>query len=195
MNIFAKILFTQNRNIQKIFIQNFWLQQINTSWEVEVFEREADEEKIILLFSNDPSKWVQYAKENYEIISFFSLGIAYPFDNLDIKMWDIIIPNTILSEKNEVFFLENNTERNYEMEDFWLLLNGITVSLNHEISSGEELQELRESLGAETFDHESYDLAKLLDENNLLEKSVFVKMIGSDDETITHGVEVIEMML
>lgn len=195
MNIFAKILFTQNRNIQKIFIQNFWLTQINTSWEVEVFERETDEEKIILLFSNDLSKWVQYAKENYEIISFFSLGIAYPFDNLDIKMWDIIIPNTILSEKNEVFFLENNTERNYEMEDFWLLLNGITVSLDHEITSGEELQELRESLGAETFDHESYDLAKLLDENNLLEKAVFVKMIGSDDETITHGVEVIEMMV
>ena len=98
--------------------------------------------------------------KNYEIVKFFHIGNALPLDTLDINLWDIMIPNTFINEENEVVFLEYLVEKNYDLKNFWLLLNGICLSLKEEIKNEDELEEIIEKYSAEIFDNESFFIAK-----------------------------------
>lgn len=195
MNIFAKIIHTNDENIKNEILKNLWLSLKEKVTNIEIYSKLEVDSNIVLMFWEDFSKIIDYAKENYEIVKFFHIGTALPLDSLDINLWDVMIPNTFINEENEVVFLEYLVEKNYDLKNFWLLLNGICISLENDIQNEEELEEIIQEYSAEIFDKESFQIAKTFETNELLEKSSIIKIIGKDEEYIKNWMSILEIML
>lgn len=195
MNIFAKIITTSEENIKNEVIKSLWLTLKEKNSNIEVYSKLDVDANIVLIFWKDISQVIDYVKENYDIIKFFHIGTALPLDSLDINLWDVMIPNTFINEENEVVFLEYLVEKNYDLKNFWLLLNGICISLENDIQNEEELEEIIQNYSAEIFDKEGFLIAKTLEENSLLEKSSIIKIVWKDSEFIKNWVQILEIML
>ncbi len=195
MNIFAKIIHTNNEHIKNEIIKSLSLSLKEKLADKEIYSKLDIDSNIVLIFWEDISSIITYVKENYEIVKFFHIGNALPLDTLDINLWDIMIPNTFINEENEVVFLEYLVEKNYDLKNFWLLLNGICLSLKEEIKNEDELEEIIEKYSAEIFDNESFLIAKAFEENNIIEKSSIIKIIGKDEEYIKNWMSILEIML
>lgn len=195
MNIFAKIITTSEENIKNEVIKSLWLTLKEKNSNIEVYSKLDVDANIVLIFWKDISQVIDYVKENYDIIKFFHIGTALPLDSLDINLWDVMIPNTFINEENEVVFLEYLVEKNYDLKNFWLLLNGICISLENDIQNEEELEEIIQNYSAEIFDKEGFLIAKTLEENSLLEKSSIIKIVWKDSEFIKNWIQILEIML
>ncbi len=195
MNIFAKIIHTCEENIKNEIIKNIWLTLKEKIANLEVYSKLDVDSNIVLIFWENFSQVIDYTKENYEIVKFLHIGTALPLDSLDINLWDVMIPNTFINEENEVVFLEYLVEKNYDLKNFWLLLNGICISLENDIQNEEELEEIIQEYSAEIFDKESFQIAKTFETNELLEKSSIIKIIGKDEEYIKNWMSILEIML
>jgi hypothetical protein len=195
MNIFAKIITTSDENIKNEIIAILWLTWKEKFWNYEVYSKSEVDAHIVLIFWNNISSILDYAKENYEIVKIFHIGKALPLDSLDINLWDIMIPNKFINKENEVVFLEYLVEKNYDLKNFWLLLNGICISLENDIKDEEELEEIITNYSAEIFDKESFSIAKNFEKYELLEVWSIIKIIGEDDEYIKNWVSILEIML
>ena len=78
--------------------------------------------------------------------------------NFELKAGDIVIPNTFttLNNEDDAFFIDSVIWENYDLLKFWLILNGICLSVwNKKI---EDLEELKEDFYADIIDVNSYDL-------------------------------------
>ena len=196
MNIFAKIITTSDENIKKEIITTLWLESKEKQNNIEIYSKlDVDANIVFIYFQNNFEAVVKYAKENFEIVKFFHIGNALPLDSLDINLWDIMVPNTFINKENEVVFLEYLVEKNYDLKNFWLLLNGICMSLENDIKDEEELEEIITNYSAEIFDKESFSLAKTLEEESLLKESCIIKIVGKDQEYIKNWIQILEIML
>ncbi len=196
MNIFAKIITTTNNDIKNEIISTFNLTLKEKINNLEVYSKLEVDANIILIFGeNNFEDIIKYAKENFEIVKFFNIWDALHLDSLDLSFWDVMIPNTFINKENEVVFLEYLVDKNYDLKNFWLLLNGICLSLENEVKTEEEIQEIIEKYSAEIFDKESFNLAKELEKNELLDKSCIIKIIGKESDYIKNGVNILEIML
>lgn len=196
MNIFAKIITTSDENIKKEIITTLWLESKEKWNNIEIYSKlDVDANIVFIYFQNNFEAVVKYAKENFEIVKFFHIGNALPLDSLDINLWDIMVPNTFINKENEVVFLEYLVEKNYDLKNFWLLLNGICMSLENDIKDEEELEEIITNYSAEIFDKESFSLAKTLEEESLLKESCIIKIVGKDQEYIKNWIQILEIML
>lgn len=196
MNIFAKIITTTDENIKNDIIKRLLLQPKEKINNLEIFSKLGDEANIVFIYSkSDFDNIINYIKEHYEIVKFFNIWTSQALDDLDITYWDIMIPNTFINKKNEVVFLEYLVDKNYDLKNFWLLLNGICLSLENDIVNEDELHEIVQNYSAEIFDNESYNLAKELEKNDILDRSCIVKIIWKDKEFIKNGIDILEIML
>lgn len=195
MNIFAKIIHTCEENIKNEIIKNIWLTLKEKIANLEVYSKLDVDSNIVLIFWENFSQVIDYTKENYEIVKFFHIGTALPLDSLDISIWDVMLPNTFINEENEVVFLEYLVEKNYDLKNFWLLLNGICISLENDIQNEDELEEIIQNYSAEIFDKESFSIAKSFELNGILDKSSIIKIIGKDEEYIKNWMSILEIML
>lgn len=195
MNIFAKIIHTTDENIKNEIIKSLSLSLKEKAWNTEIYSKLEVDANIVLIFWEDINSIIDYAKENYDIVKLFHIGTALPLDSLDVTLWDVMVPNTFINEENEAVFLEYLIEKNYDLKNFWLLLNGICVTLENEIKDEEELEEIIQNYSAEIFDKESYWVAKAFETNNVLEKSSVIKIVWKDEEYIKNGISILEIML
>ena len=196
MNIFAKIITTSDENIKKEIITTLWLESKEKWNNIEIYSKlDVDANIVFIYFQNNFEAVVKYAKENFEIVKFFHIGNALPLDTLDVSLWDVMVPNTFINKENEVVFLEYLVEKNYDLKNFWLLLNGICMSLENDIKDEEELEEIITNYSAEIFDKESFSLAKTLEEESLLKESCIIKIVGKDQEYIKNWIQILEIML
>lgn len=196
MNIFAKIITTSDENIKKEIITTLWLESKEKQNNIEIYSKlDVDANIVFIYFQNNFEAVVKYAKENFEIVKFFHIGNALPLDTLDVSLWDVMVPNTFINKENEVVFLEYLVEKNYDLKNFWLLLNGICMSLENDIKDEEELEEIITNYSAEIFDKESFSLAKTLEEESLLKESCIIKIVGKDQEYIKNWIQILEIML
>lgn len=196
MNIFAKIITTSDQNIKKEIITTLWLESKEKQNNIEIYSKlDVDANIVFIYFQNNFEAVVKYAKENFEIVKFFHIGNALPLDTLDVSLWDVMVPNTFINKENEVVFLEYLVEKNYDLKNFWLLLNGICMSLENDIKDEEELEEIITNYSAEIFDKESFSLAKTLEEESLLKESCIIKIVGKDQEYIKNWIQILEIML
>lgn len=196
MNIFAKIITTSDENIKKEIITTLWLESKEKQNNIEIYSKlDVDSNIVFIYFQNNFEAVVKYAKENFEIVKFFHIGNALPLDTLDVSLWDVMVPNTFINKENEVVFLEYLVEKNYDLKNFWLLLNGICMSLENDIKDEEELEEIITNYSAEIFDKESFSLAKTLEEESLLKESCIIKIVGKDQEYIKNWIQILEIML
>lgn len=197
MNIFAKVILTTDNDIKDEIISRLSLALKEKNSNFEVYSKLEVDANIVLIFSKnkDFEEVMKYIKENYETIKFLNISTALAFDDLDIKFWDIVIPNTFINKENEAVFLEYLVDKNYDLKNFWLILNWICLTLEKDIKDEEELQKIRENSSSEIFDFEAFYIAKILEKNDLLDKSSIVKIIWKEKDFIKNWINILEIML
>jgi len=186
-----KIIFTSEEPIKdKILEINSLQEKYKEDWFV-IYEwfRELykDEENIVLVYFNDFSSSLKYIKENYDIFKIIVASIWIKTWNLDIKSWDVIIPNTFISKKEEnPIFVEYLVWENYDLTKFWLVLSWLCISweVNNE----------------DTFDISEdniYEILSKIKEVDLLNKTTAVMWISfeKDDDVYNNTVNIIELVL
>lgn len=197
MNIFAKIIITTDNNIKNAIIERLSLKQKEIINDLEIFIKTTEDENIVLIFSanKDFGKVINYAKDNYEIIKILNVWNSIALWDLDMISWDVILPNTIINEKNEAVFFDSIIEKNYDLKKFGLILNGICFTKETQFKDEDEVLDLHEEYIAEILDDEAFLLAKELEKNNLIPISVIIKIISKETEYIENGVDILELTM
>lgn len=194
MNIIAKVIITSNNDIKNIFINDMWLILKETIEYIEVYEKQKDDLKEVLIYSkNIDEKAINYIKDNYEVIKIFNIGTCTAINNLDLNPWDVIIPNTILNDKNKVFFIDFFVDKNYDLKNFWLTLNWISLSKEN-IKDEEELYDLKERFSPDILDKESFKICELLENNWLSQNFCIIKVVWEEKELLKNWSIIAEIM-
>lgn len=194
MNIIAKVIITSNNDIKNIFINDMWLILKETIEYIEVYEKQKDDLKEVLIYSkNIDEKAINYIKDNYEVIKIFNIGTCTAINNLDLNPWDVIIPNTILNDKNKVFFIDFFVDKNYDLKNFWLTLNWICLSKEN-IKDEEELYDLKERFSPDILDKESFKICELLENNWLIQNFCIIKVVWEEKELLKNWSIIAEIM-
>ncbi len=195
MNIFAKIIQTNNNNIKNEIIKTFNLDLKEKIDDLEIYSKLIDEANIVLIFGENIKNIISYAMKNFEVIQFFHLWTALSLDDLDTLFWDVMIPNTFINKDNEALFLEYLVDKNYDLKNFWLLLNWICLTLENDIKDEDELEEIIQNYSAEIFDKESFFILEELEKNQLIDKSCIIKIVWNDEEFTKNWVQILELMI
>lgn len=193
MNIFAKVIYTTNNDIEKKLVEFFNLTKVKTD-EVNIYSKLENDFNIVLINEENINKWFDYLLKNYEIINFIWVWFSLPLDTLELNFWDIIIPNTFINQKNEVVFLESITTSNYDLNSFWLILNWICISIQTEFKDESDFDKLKD-FQAQIYDKESFEIAKTLKENNLDKNSLIIKIVWKDISFIDNAKIILDLMI
>jgi len=194
MNIIAKVIITSNNDIKNIFINDMWLILKETIEYIEVYEKQKDDLKEVLIYSkNIDEKAINYIKDNYEVIKIINIGTCTAINNLDLNPWDVIIPNTILNDKNKVFFIDFFIDKNYDLKNFWLTLNWICLSKEN-IKDEEELYDLKERFSPDILDKEAFKICELLENNRLSQNFCIIKVVWEEKELLKNWSIIAEIM-
>lgn len=197
MNIFAKAIFTSHPTLKDILISRLEIEFSESIGEINIYKKVTPEWSTLVIFA--PAKEfeaaVVYLKENYDILKMMCIGIGVPTDSLDLKMWDVMVPNTFINKNNDAVFNEYVVDQNYDLNAFGLVLNGICLSLDTQIQTEEELADIKENYACEIMDFEAFFQAETLQKHDLTEKSVIIKSIWSSQEELTHWVDILQLMM
>ncbi len=159
----TKIILSSNQRILEIAIAKYNLKKINNENDLDIFEanikNEEETEKIVFIkiFKNIDLVF-NHIEENYIYNKIINIDDAKIFLNFELKSGDIVIPNTFtsLNDENKAFFVDSVIWENYDLLKFWLILNGICLSVwNKKV---DDLEELKEDFYADIIDVNSYDL-------------------------------------
>lgn len=191
MNIFTKFIFTKNTKITDILVENMKLElKDKDKW---MFFWKKEDENVILINSQDFETALAYVKESFEITKIVYIWNAWTLCNYDLKDGDVILPNALLNRENEALFLENTISGNYDLNKFWLSLNGICLTVSD--LKEEEIQEIKEKTAADIVDSEVFDMAKKVQKNELLDKLFVIKIIWNEEESLKNWANILELML
>lgn len=183
-----KIVLTTNKKILNIAISNYNLEKIINEYDLDIYEwnlaQNEETEKIVFARYdiNNIELLFQYISENYIYQKIVEIDDSKIFLNFELKSGDIVIPNTFISlkDENKAFFYDIVIWENYDLLKFWLVLNGICLSVWDK--KVDDLQDLKEDFYADIIDKNSYDL---IEKNTLLNNdSVFssIKIVVSEDD-------------
>ena len=196
MNIFAKVIISTNNDIKNSIISRLYLDPKEEIDNLEIYLKQ-DEINIVLIYSKDKNfeNILNYIKNNYEVIKILNLWDSIALWDLDLTLWDVIIPNTIINEENEAIFFEYIIDNNYDLKNFWLILNWICFTKQTQFKTENEVLDYKENYIAEILDDEAFMLSKELEKNDFLDKSVIIKIVWKDKEFIKNWLDILELML
>lgn len=184
MNIIAKIIITSNNDIKDIFINDMLLNQKENIESMEIYENQKDDIKEVLIYNkNINTKTIDYIKDNYEAIKIFNIWTCTAINTLDLNPWDIMLPNTILNDEDKAYFIDYVVDKNYDLKNFWLNLNGICLTKEN-IKDDDELLNIKEKFSPDILDKEAFKIYELLLEKWLNKNLCIIKMIWEDKELL-----------
>lgn len=197
MNIFAKVIFTTNSEIAKKLITNQNLIKKDDNESYEIYFKTWEDFHIVLVNQKDKNfeKSIEFVTSNFEVTNFYNIWTALSLDSVDLQFWDVVVPNAILNEKNEVIFIENYIDKNYDLNKFGLVLNWMCVSLEKSIEDDEKLLEIKENFSADIFDFESFDILNTAKKYNLENKICLVKVITNTEENLENWCDILEFLM
>ncbi len=194
-------LISKRFNLKKIKDISFW-------WDIYEGERTTDDwkEKIILVLTwlskIDIDNNMNYILENYIPNKIINIWIAWNLDKIDLKSWDIILPNTFIDEKkNEALFLNNAIWSFYDLNTFWLILNWICLSWDKLFLEYEENLDFSIDNWIDIYDNIAFSILSIASKNSLLENCLVIKWITNDLEIdnknfiIENSVNILELIL
>jgi len=125
------IIIAETEKIFLEFAKNLDIKNIKTSeniiiWEKERKNSEAEDENLVIIHWKDILKTVDFIKNSYILIG--KIVIANKAEiiwNCELKVWDIVIPNTFISKSWETKFLDSAVWENYDLKSFWIMLSWI----------------------------------------------------------------------
>lgn len=197
MNIFAKVIIVTDNNIKTNLINKLNLVfKEEIEW-IEIFSKKYDEWNLILIYSENKnfSKYISYAKENYEILKIVNIWTAISMSDLDVLNWDIMIPNTFIDENGKAIFIEWLTDKNFDLNKFWLHLNWICLTKKNNFKNEDEVFETKEKYSTDILDFESYFLLEEAKKNDLIDKIYIIKIIWNTNEEIKNWIDILELMI
>lgn len=197
MNIFAKVIFSSNENISQRLIKNLELIQKENNQDYEIYVKMWWEFHTILINqkSSEIEKSIEFVFSNFEVVNFYNIWTSLSIDSLDLQFWDVIVPNTIINKNDDVIFIESFTDKNYDLNKFWLVLNGICLTLDKKIQDEDELLDIKNDYNCDIFDFEAYNIWKLVEKLNKETKFGVVKIIWEDEDTFWNVVDILEFFM
>lgn len=197
MNIFAKVIFSSNENISQRLIKNLELIQKESNKDYEIYVKMWWEFHTILINqkSSEIQKSIEFVFSNFEVVNFYNIWTSLSIDSLDLQFWDVIVPNTIINKNDDVIFIESFTDKNYDLNKFWLVLNGICLTLDKKIQDEDELLDIKNDYNCDIFDFEAYNIWKLVEKLNKETKFGVVKIIWEDEDTFWNVVDILEFFM
>jgi len=205
MKLITKAIITAMKEEADHIIKRFNLKEVKTLKNIKIYEwtKKNSWEQIVLVIS-----WIwkvqstiatTYLFENYLIEKLINVWIAWNLWNMDVKVWDVFIPNTFiqhdiyipfdwehLNYAKDPIFLEYAIDKNYDLRKFWLIMNWICLTWDQFIDDKEKVKELRELYWADIVDMEAFCVLSVARENNALDKCVVIKAVSdwADNEAI-----------
>lgn len=198
----TKAIITAMKEEADIIINKFWLEEIETktipNW-LKIFEwtRTSDdwEEKIVLVLAGiwkiAATIATTYLFENYDVFKLINIGIAWNLNNIDVKVWDVFIPNTFIQHDmylpfewehldyaKKAIFLETSVWENYDLEKFGLILNGVCLTWDQFIDDKEKQSELRDNFSWDIVEMEAFAILSVSRSYNSLDKTIVIKAVS-----------------
>lgn len=145
-----------------------------------------------------------YLFENYQIAKLINIGVVWNLKWDEIKVWDVIIPNTFLQHDTYIpdfidtlsylrdpIFVEYAIGENYDLQKFSLRLSGICITWDQFIDNPEKISQLEEEYSADIVDMEAYAILSVAKVYESLDKCVCIKSVsdGADSEAAKDHVD------
>lgn len=132
-----------------------------------------------------------YMMENYSPEKIINIGIVGNLAPENIKIGDVIIPNTFVQHDvyipeeiddlkylREPIFTEYAVGEDYNLEKFTLHLSGICATWDQFIDNADLKAEIVEKYAADIVDMEAYSIFSVLKNYNALDKALSIKSVS-----------------
>lgn len=195
----TKAIVTAMKEEANLIIEKFGLKEVKSLKNIKIFETirktEDLDEKIVLVFSwiwkIQSSIATSYLLENYSVDKLINIWIAGNLAWNDLKVWDVILPNTFVQQDmylpfewehlnyaKKPIFLEYAVWENYDLQKFGLILNWVCVTWDEFVDKQERVDELRIDFWADICDMEAFAVLSVAREYDILDKCVVIKSIS-----------------
>ena len=201
----TKAIITAMKEEADIIIKKFNLKETHTQWNLTIFEWEYESEDgkdtIVLALAGigkiSAAMATTYLFEHYDIHKLINIWIAGSLNNVDIKVWDVFLPNTFIQHDmylpfewahldyaKKPIFLEYAIWENLDLTKFGLLMNGVCLTGDQFIDNEEKVSELRETYWADVCEMEAFSVLSVARDYGALDKCVVIKAVsdGADSE-------------
>ncbi|RKW24826.1 5'-methylthioadenosine/S-adenosylhomocysteine nucleosidase [Candidatus Gracilibacteria bacterium] len=204
MNL-TKAIVTAMKEEADLIIKKFGLKETKSLKNIKIFEgtRVGDdgEENIVLVLGGigkiQAAIATTYLLENYSVDKLINIGIAGNLTGNDLKVGDVILPNTFVQQDmylpfegehldyaKKPIFLEYAIGENYDLQKFGLILNGVCATGDEFVDNRDRMLELRNDFGADICEMEAFAILTTAREYGILDKCIVIKAIsdGADNE-------------
>ncbi len=132
-----------------------------------------------------------YLFENYKIDKLINIWIAGNLDNWDLRVGDVLLPNTFIQHDlylpfewehldyaKKPIFLDYAIWENYDFKKFGLLLNWVCLTWDQFIDDEEKVKKLREEFSWDIVEMEAFAILSVARAYWELDKCVVIKAVS-----------------
>ena len=198
MNL-TKAIITAMKEEAELIIKKFNLKETKSLKNIKIFEwtRSWDdwEENLVLvlwwIWKIQAAIATAHLLENYSVDKLVNIWIAWNLTGNDLKVWDVILPNTFIQQDmylpfewehldyaKKPIFLEYAIWENYDLQEFWLILNWVCVTGDEFVDKEERISKLRVDFWADICEMEAFSILSVAREYNMLDKCIVIKAIS-----------------
>lgn len=198
MNL-TKAIVTAMKEEADLIIKKFGLKETKSLKNIKIFEwtRVWDdwEENIVLvlwwIWKIQAAIATTYLLENYSVDKLINIWIAWNLTGNDLKVWDVILPNTFVQQDmylpfewehldyaKKPIFLEYAIWENYDLQKFWLILNWVCATWDEFVDNRDRMLELRNDFWADICEMEAFAILTTATEYGILDKCIVIKAIS-----------------
>ena len=198
MNL-TKAIITAMKEEAELIIKKFNVKETKSLKNIKIFEwtRSWDdwEENLVLvlwwIWKIQAAIATTYLLENYSVDKIINIWIAGNLTGNDLKVWDVILPNTFIQQDmylpfewehldyaKKPIFLEYAIWENYDLQKFWLILNWVCVTGDEFVDKEERISKLRVDFWADICEMEAFAILTTAREYGILDKCIVIKAIS-----------------
>ena len=195
----TKVIITAMKEEADLIIKKFDLKEVKKLKNISIYEWNRDsnweKEKIVLALSwiwkIQSSIATTYLFENYEIDKLVNIGIAWSLNNMDVKVWDVYLPNTFIQHDmylpfegehldyaKKPIFLNYAIWENIDLNKFGLVLNWVCATWDEFVDNEDRINDLNNSFAADVCEMEAFSVLSVAREYDALDKCVVIKAVS-----------------
>lgn len=201
----TKVIITAMKEEADLIIKKFDLKEVKKLKNISIYEWNRDsnweKEKIVLALSwiwkIQSSIATTYLFENYEVDKLVNIGIAWSLNNMDVKVWDVYLPNTFIQHDmylpfegehldyaKKPIFLNYAIWENIDLNKFGLVLNWVCATWDEFVDNEDRINDLNNSFAADVCEMEAFSVLSVAREYDSLDKCVVIKAVsdGADND-------------
>lgn len=201
----TKAIITAMKEEADIIINKFGLKETTKKWNLTIFEWEYEtsdgKDKIVLALAGigkiSAAMATTYLFENYDIFKLINIGIAGSVNSVDVKVWDVFLPNTFIQHDmylpfegehldyaKKPIFLQYAIGENIDLTKFGLVMSGVCVTGDQFIDDKQKVADLWEKYSADVCEMEAFSVLSVARDYDALDKCVVIKAVsdGADSD-------------